>query len=214
MTASRASWVAVSAAEAIGCHSCSACRRLRAEANANNSTMMATTRTIAPMIQPQGVELPDAGWLGAVVVVVGASVVVVVGASVVVVVGPSVVVVVGASVVVVVGASVVVVTSPDVVGGSVVDVDASVVVGASAEGLCDPTPVVVLDEGLLARFDPWSVPQAAMTPAAPRIRRPRSAQPPARRSEACDGPGLCLIAVTTVFYNCLALRVKCPQPKS
>ncbi len=155
MTASRASWVAVSAAEAIGCHSCSACRRLRAAANANNSTTMAMTRTIAPMIQPQGVALPDTGWLGALVVVVGASVVVVVGASVVVVVvGPCVVVVVGASVVVVVGASVVVVTSVDVVGGSVVDVGGSAVVGSSAEGVWDPTPVVVLDDGLLARFDP------------------------------------------------------------
>ncbi len=58
-------------AAAIGCHSCSASRRLRAEANANNRMMMATTRTIAPMIQPQGVELSDAAWLGAVVVVVG-----------------------------------------------------------------------------------------------------------------------------------------------
>lgn len=132
-----------------------------------------------------GVELPESVRVGdSVVVVVGASEVVVVDCSVVVV-GDPVVVVVGCSVVVVVGASVVVVDpSGAVVGGSVVGGSEVVVcAGASAEGVCEARPVVVLTDGLWARFDPPPVPQAAITVAAPRASRQCVPQRTARRVE-------------------------------
>jgi hypothetical protein len=159
---------------------------------------MATTRTIAPMIQPQGVELDDEVRVGALVVVVVGSSVVVVDCPVVVVVGASVVVVVACSVVVVVGSSVVVVDpSGDVVGGSVVGGSEVVVcAGASAEGVCDARPVVVLTAGLWERFDPPPVPQAAITVAAPRIRRQRVPQRTARPREVRRTMRFCLIGAT------------------
>jgi hypothetical protein len=160
--------------------------------------MMATTRTIPPMIQPQGVELPEAVRVGAVVVVVvGASVVVVVDCSVVVV-GAPVVVVVGCTVVVVVGNSVVVVDpSGDVVGGSVVGGSEVVVcAGAPADGVCDAWPVVVVTDGLWARFDPPPVPQAAITVAAPKTRRQRVPHRTARPGEVRCIKRFCLIGAT------------------